>query len=144
MANIAIPNSVAEIERNAFYCCPISVVFYIGTEDEWEETYIASDNDTLKQANIVFNAVKKTYRFVTNCESVLPDITDYAVISSPTVKNSGKTLTGWYANEGLSGNSVTFPYYGNATTLYAAWTDRTGTSFDDAFEAEANQQYTLR
>ena len=140
---VIMPNSVTEIETNAFSNCPISVVFYIGTKNEWEEVYIASGNDTLKQSDIVFNAVVKTYKFVTNCVNTLPDITDYAIMTSPIVKNSGKTLLGWYDNEKLTGNPVTFPYYGSAATLYAAWTDRTGTSFDDAFEIAANQQYTV-
>ncbi len=143
LTSITIPDSVTSIGSSAFSSCPISVVFYTGTKDEWEETYIASGNDTLKQSDIVFNAVKKTYQFVTNCESVLPDITDYAVVSSPAVKNSGKTLLGWYDNKELTGNPVVFPYYGNATTLYAAWTDRTGASFEDAFKAAVNQQYTV-
>lgn len=143
LKRITLPKSVTEIEAYTFSGCPISLVFYKGTSEEWDEMYIGSDNGTLSTATIVYNAAKKTYKFVTNCESVLPDITDYAVMSSPAVENSGKTLLGWYDNEGLTGDPVTFPYYGDATTLYAAWTDRTGTSFDDAFDADANQEYTV-
>ena len=85
---------------------------------------------------------KKTYKFETNSDVVLDDITDYAIFTMPTVENDGMTLSGWYDNEALNGEPVTFPYYGDATTLYAAWTDRTGKSFDDAFIAKANQEYT--
>ena len=88
--------------------------------------------------------MKKTYSFETNCDDTLPDITDYAVFTMPTVKNEGKTMVGWYDNASLSGEPVTFPYYGESTTLYAAWTDRTGKSFDDALIAKENKQYTVK
>lgn len=52
-------------------------------------------------------------------------------------------FSGWYDNEILSGNPVTFPYYGDATTLYASWTNRTGASFEDAYIAKVNQEYTV-
>jgi hypothetical protein len=100
-------------------------------------------NENLTEAKLVYNAEKKTYKFETNCGEKLPDITDYAVFSSPVVKNDGATISGWYDNAELDGEPVAFPYYGDATTLYAAWTDRTGTSFDDAFIARANTEYTV-
>ncbi len=143
LTSVVIPSSVSEIEANAFSNCPVSIVFYTGTKDEWEETYIASGNDALTRSKIVFNATKKTYKFVTNCDDVLPDITDYAVMSSPRVENSSKTLSGWYDNAGLLGSPVTFPYYGSAATLYAAWTDRTGKSFSDAFTVHINSTQSV-
>lgn len=143
LTSVIISESVRSIENSAFYNCPISITFYAGSKDKWIYISISRGNDTLKRSTIVYNAVKKTYKFVTNCDSVLPDITDYAVISLPVVENGDKTFLGWYNNENLFGTPLTFPYYGNAPILYAAWADRTGTSFDNAFEADANQQYTV-
>ena len=40
LTSITIPDSVTSIGSSAFSSCPISVVFYTGTKDEWEETYI--------------------------------------------------------------------------------------------------------
>ncbi len=103
----------------------------------------ASGNDALSTATVVYNAAKKTYKFEINCDIALADVTDYAVMSSPKVANSDKTLLGWYDNENLAGNPIAFPYYGNATTLYAAWTDKTGLSFEDAFSVNSNQEYSV-
>lgn len=91
----------------------------------------------------MYNATKKTYKFETNCNSKLEDITDYAVMTAPMPVNEDKIPVGWYDNEELSGEPVSFPYYGTAATLYAAWKDKTGLSFDDALTAKANMQYNV-
>lgn len=141
---IALPKTLTEINKYAFDgCSSLFVIFFGGSKEEWKEIYIASGNDALSTANVVYNAEKKTYKFETNCDSALADVTDYAVMSSPKVANSAKTLLGWYDNESLAGNPISFPYYGNATTLYAAWTDKTGLSFEDAFSASANHEYSV-
>ncbi len=141
---VGLPKELLYIRNDAFNNCPnIELVFYEGTESQWNEILFYNRNENLTDANIIFNATKKTYKFVTNCDTVLLDITDYAVISAPEVKNDEKTLLGWYDNEKLSGEPVTFPYYGDATTLYVSWTDRTGASFDDALIAKANNTYTV-
>ncbi len=143
LKTIIIPNSVTEIEADAFYECPVKFVFYRGTEKEWNEIYIAYGNDYLAESKIIFNAKEKTYHFVTNCSYSLPDITGYIILSAPVAENDGKILTGWYDNRDLNGEPVTFPYFGDATTLYAAWADRTGASFDDAFPVTANSEYSV-
>lgn len=142
LTSVKIPNNVTSIVNCAFYDCDnLSTIFYPGSQENWENIYIGSSNGSLNNATKVYNATKKTYKFETNCDKTLEDITDYAVMVSPKLENKGKTLVGWYDNKGLTGNPVTFPYYGNATTLYASWTDRTVASFDDAFLTEANQEY---
>lgn len=143
LKTIIIPNSVTEIEADAFYECPVKFVFYRGTEKEWNEIYIAYGNDYLAESKIIFNAKEKTYHLVTNCSYSLPDITGYIILSAPVAENDGKILTGWYDNRDLNGEPVTFPYFGDATTLYAAWADRTGASFDDAFPVTANSEYSV-
>lgn len=143
LTSVVIPKSVTKIDSGAFDATNLSLVFYLGDEEDWEEIYFASNNDDIKNATIIYNAKKKTYKLETNCESRLEDINDYAVMSSPTVKNGDKTLMGWYDNKSFTGSPVTFPYCGEATTLYASWTDRTGESFDDAFYVKANEEYSV-
>ncbi len=57
---MVIPKSVTEIESDAFNNCPkLTTVKYCGSEEEWNEMYIGSNNDYLKNANIVFDYVVK-------------------------------------------------------------------------------------
>jgi len=140
---VSLPEELLYIRKDAFYGSSVDTVFYAGSESQWSNVLLYSGNDSIANANIIYNAVKKTFSFVTNCEAQLPDIYDYAVFTSPTVENEDVTFIGWFDNEELSGSPVTFPYYGSATTLYAAWTEKTGASFDDAFTAKINQQYTV-
>lgn len=140
---ICLHQGIKDIEYSAFYgCSNITTVFYAGSETQWNEISFYSSNENLTNAKIIYNATKKIYKFETNCDKALDDITDYAIFTMPTVQNDGMTLNGWYDNVALSGIPVTFPYYGDATMLYAAWMDGTGKSFDDAFIAKANQEYT--
>lgn len=141
---IVLPAETKYIRNDAFNDCNnIDAVFYAGNQTQWESILKYNGNENLIDANIVYNSSKKTYKFESNCDTKLSDINDYAIFTMPVIENDEKTLTGWYDNEELTGNPVTFPYYGDATTLYAAWTDRTGKTFDDAFIAKANQEYTV-
>lgn len=138
---LVLSKSVTEINSTVFsYCESIALVFYTGDETEWSEMYIGSGNDTVINAEKVYNAKKKTYKFNTNCDITIDDITDYAVFDIPKASNGDKRIVGWFGNANLSGRTIQFPYYGDVTTLYAAWTDRTGTSFDDAFAIIENTE----
>ena len=58
LERIVIPKSVTEIESGAFSSCSnLTTVYYCGSETEWNEMYIGSNNDYLKNANIVFDYV---------------------------------------------------------------------------------------
>ena len=132
LTNISIPVSITKIEASAFFDCPISLIFYTGTREEWNEMCIGTDNGALSTAEIVYNATKKTYKFITNCEETLTDITDYAVMSMPNIKNPGKILTGWYDNEELTGE-YRFYTKGNIDTygyLYDSEKQRLTTNYD--------------
>ena len=55
LRTIIIPNSVTSIE-SAFIECPLSNVYYTGTQEQWNAIAIDSqNNDALFSANIVFN-----------------------------------------------------------------------------------------
>ena len=143
LTSVLITKNVTSIGDYAFNnCSNIKTVFYAGSESQWNEISFHNNNENLTNA-LVINVTKRTYKLETNCAATLSDITDYVIFDMPLVENDGKIFTGWYDNATLSGDPVTFPYYGDTTTLYAAWTDRTGKSFDDAFIAKANQEYTV-
>ncbi len=141
---VCLPSSVKYIRNDAFNgCSAIETVFYGGSEEDWANVLTYNRNENLTNAKIIYNAVTKTYSFVTNCDVALPDVTAYALFTAPTVENGDARLAGWYDNADFAGDAITFPYYGNTTTLYALWATRKGTSFDDAIVAKANRQYTV-
>lgn len=58
LTEIVISKSVTEIESNAFSdCSNLTTVEYCGSEADWNEMYIGSNNDYLKNADIVFDYV---------------------------------------------------------------------------------------
>ena len=55
LASIVIPDSVTTIGSGAFFgCYDLTTVYYTGSEAEWEQIVIGSDNDYLLEAEIVF------------------------------------------------------------------------------------------
>jgi len=114
---IVIPESVIVIGENVFFNVYDLTIYTDATErpSGW------SANMNPNNCPIVFEAKKSTYSFVTNGGSSVESITDY-VIEMPKSLRSGYVLVGWYDNEELSGNPVSFPYYSEEkTTLYAKW-----------------------
>lgn len=79
-----------------------------------------------------------TYTFITEGSAVSP-VQAYFLINEQKTQLSGKYFWGWYENAEFTGTPVSFPYFGNATTLYARFeTERIqdGKSYDTAFELE--------
>ena len=55
LTSIVIPVSVTSIGYQAFDdCSNLTTVYYTGSEAEWEQIVIGSDNDYLLEAEIVF------------------------------------------------------------------------------------------
>ncbi len=53
---VRFPAGVQTIEYNAFSNCPyLDRVFFSGTEEQWQQVSIASGNDVLKNAEIIYN-----------------------------------------------------------------------------------------
>ena len=56
LTSITIPNSVTSIGNNAFFdCISLTTVNYMGTEEQWDEITIGSDNTDLTNATINYN-----------------------------------------------------------------------------------------
>lgn len=57
ITSIAIPKSVIEIEKGAFYnCSTLRTIEYGGNDADWNEIFIGSGNDNLKNATINYNS----------------------------------------------------------------------------------------
>ena len=127
---IVIPLSIEDIKENAFSECPnIKYVIFEGSRKYWDnEMIIHKGNDILYETEIVCDAKEKTYKFVTNCETSLPDMISYYVEKAPEIKKNNRSFAGWYDNPQLSGEPVKFPYYSDKTTLYAAWKNKNETA----------------
>ena len=54
LTSISIPDSVTSIGTYAFYGCPLSDVYYSGTQEEWNSISISSGNDSLLNAAVHF------------------------------------------------------------------------------------------
>ncbi len=126
---ITIPASMEIIYEDAFrYCKNIKYIFFKGGRDCWDHIMRYSGNEALDNAEIICDAKEKTYKFVTNCETSLPDMISYYIEKAPEIKKNNRSFAGWYDNPQLSGEPVKFPYYSDKTTLYAAWKNKNETA----------------
>ena len=139
LKQVVLPADLFYVKNYAFDGCEtLSAVFFRGNQPAWENVIIYTGNEDLTNATLITDAKQKTYQFQTNCDTVLDSITSYSVLEKPQVENDGKTLLGWFDNEALEGNPVTFPYFGSESILYAAWTDKTGADFSEAIPITEN------
>ena len=59
---VVIPKSVACIKDSAFRgCSSLSDVYYSGTEEQWQQIIVETDNEPLNKAHIHFQAPDRTY-----------------------------------------------------------------------------------
>ena len=129
------------------------MVFYAGTEEQWNAVSIGSYNGSLTMATRVYNydGDERTYSFVTNCEQSVDPVTATYLSTLPTVTKEGWYFGGWYDNAEFAGNSIAAPYCSkDKTTLYAKWLTEEewlasldGTSFEKAFIAERGKTYDV-
>mgnify|MGYP002647629426 CR=1 FL=1 len=57
LKNVTIPNSVISIGGYAFRYCGISVIYYSGTQSQWDSISIASGNEVLDSAEIEYQTI---------------------------------------------------------------------------------------
>ena len=79
LVSIRIPNSVTSIYEDAFEACQsLKDVYYLGTEAQWENITIGSNNDYLTNATIHFNWKPCTHNW-----------SSWKTVTAPTVDSEG-------------------------------------------------------
>ncbi len=74
-------------------------------------------------------AVKYNVTFHTNGGSAVQSIEDTQIATEPQTVREGYTFAGWFDNEALEGNRISFPYtLDKDVNLYAKWTEITYTA----------------
>lgn len=137
------------LNKGAFKDCrSLQTVYYGGTQSQWNNISIGSDNSYLTRATRIYGSdgTTRTYTFVTNCNETIPSQTVAYLASLPTpISRTGYTFVGWYDNSSLTGSPVTAPYASkDNTTLYAKWIVAvSGSSFDSAISASRGSSYTV-
>ena len=101
LSQITIPTSVSRIGTSAFYNCgELSVVWYGGSDEQWDELSVGSGNDDLLyDTEICFNCVQKcgddltwTLKNGTLTISGNGDMYDYSWSSAPWYNESGSIV----------------------------------------------------
>lgn len=106
--------------------------------EDWKEDWFM---EWLNQSIPVYYGISfpretpATYTFITEGSAVSP-VQAYFLISEQATQLSGKYFRGWYEDAEFTGTPVSFPYFGNATTLYARFETERMQDDDTAFELE--------
>lgn len=74
LADIVIPKSLTTIEKEAFdYCPSLENVYYLGSEESWDNISIGVNNSDLEDANIVYNYTRaKADKRIIRTSVILP------------------------------------------------------------------------
>ncbi len=121
ITSVTIPNTVEEISRRAFNNCTLLTdVYYDGSETEWNNIAIGSNNDPLLDANIHFSKVVKytvTFKDYNGAILKTEEVESGKSATAPTVpERVGYTFDGW----DISYENVTADITVTATYLFAS------------------------
>ena len=74
LADIVIPKSLKNIEKEAFdYCPSLENVYYLGSEESWDNISIGANNSDLQDADIVYNYTRaKADKMIIRTSVILP------------------------------------------------------------------------
>lgn len=120
--HVAIPDTVLYFEKAKHNFHDVSIYVQAKEKPEgWEEGWDFSENAS--SVSVYFGAEfsreeRVTFTFVTNGTAVSPQ-TEYFLPTCPETWLNYHYFWGWYENADYSGESISFPYFGTATTLYA-------------------------
>ncbi len=90
ITSIIIPISVIEIGNNAFeYCDSLRYVFYSGSESEWNNITIGSNNESLTDVNVHYNLT----------EHILKETVSYPTCTATGVIHNECTICEFYTDE---------------------------------------------
>ena len=134
LRRIFIPKSVTEIEQGAFAdCSKLTTVEYEGSQEDWEQVYIGTNNDPLRSAQVEYNSLAE------NAALTDEDLLTYAVNDDSTI-----TITNCYQNatnidipaeiDGMPVTSINSSAFANRTRLESVTIPSSVTSIgEDAF-----------
>lgn len=122
LKTIAFRN-ITQIYSYAFAGCEsLTTIHYYG--DQWGSINIMEYNASFTDATVEYKGnPHKTYSFITNGGTAVENIFASYIKSSPYTNLDGMYFMGWYDNSSFDGQMISFPYYGDATILYAKWSD---------------------
>ena len=109
--SVTISESTTSIGSGAFRnCTRLTDIYYSGTEEQWKEVLIASDNHPLLNAKIHYNSVGRMESIVSECE--VGDIIEFGSYPQSEVKDEGLLTElnlldlDWVSYEYYSGTGV--------------------------------------
>ena len=119
---INIPRSVTRIYGYAFHSCPLTEVYYDGSEDEWNAITINSNNEELNNANIYFasQGLEYVYDDYGICSVVGVGECTNTEIMIPSRDENSDTAVAFLGNitgEDNPDHNATFNYGNNITYL---------------------------
>ena len=119
LKTVVIPASVTSIGNLAFASCSLTDVYFKGTESQWNNITIGSDNDSLNNATKHFNTSSDT-RLVQINVSASPTSAGtvsgggaYLTGESVTITatpNAGYKFTGWYYRNNKVSSNATYTF----------------------------------
>jgi len=63
LEEIVVPYSVTEIKRRAFSACSeLDTIYYTGSEEQWNNIAVESENRYAEKAKIIYNYNPETYK----------------------------------------------------------------------------------
>lgn len=71
LESVELPKTLSSIETNAFYLCPVSDIYYHGTEEQWSRITVESGND-FSATRIHYEAGDHLFYILENIENTSP------------------------------------------------------------------------
>lgn len=153
LTTVVLPQSIQTIVSNAFYNCPLSDIYFCGTESQWEDVSVVTTDGTIlgtpdydakiRDATIHYNynpnpttSHSVTYNYSANggtsaTVSTATVAEGAAIDLTPTATKSGWTFVGWNTNANATAALSSLTMNTGDVTLYAIYKKTlTGTFID--------------